>query len=228
MELLSGGELFDRIIAKSHFSETEAAHCFKQVRANSLPACLPVRLPAGLWLQSVGSLPPLLGSWCIESWYITFCKHEYLARQAPRLRRWAQQSSDKATNWQIMLAVRYLHSMGIVHRDIKPENILYATPDEDSPVKLVDFGLGKILDNNGNGSMSTVCGTPSYLAPEVLQRKGYGKECDVWSAGIILYILLCGFPPFDQGKSVPALFKDILDVSALEQAWRLPPTVPLV
>ena len=129
-------------------------------------------------------------------------------------RRARLRDSDKVTNGQIILAVQYLHSVGIVHRDIKPENILYATKADDAPVKLVDFGLGKMIDLHGTTSMSTVCGTPSYLAPEVVQRKGYGQECDVWSAGIILYILLCGFPPFDQGKSVPALFKDILEVRA--------------
>ncbi len=144
MELLTGGELFDRIIDAGHFSETEAANCFKQ----------------------------------------------------------------------IMDAVKYLHEIGIVHRDIKPENILYSTREPSSLVKLADFGLGKMLDVHGTKNtmthMKTVCGTPSYLAPEVIERKGYGKECDIWSSGVILYILLSGCPPFDQSLPITRLFKDIL------------------
>mmetsp|Transcript_41986 Transcript_41986/g.102937 ORF Transcript_41986/g.102937 Transcript_41986/m.102937 type:complete len:509 (+) Transcript_41986:169-1695(+) len=141
IELVSGGELFDRVISKTHYSEKEAAVCFEQ----------------------------------------------------------------------IISGINYLHSIGIVHRDMKPENVLYESPFEDSKIKIADFGLGRILDVDGMemSALKTVCGTPSYVAPEIIHRKGYGKECDVWSSGIILYILLCGFPPFDQDAHVSILFDHI-------------------
>ncbi|KMY87163.1 serine/threonine-protein kinase GD17699 [Drosophila simulans] len=91
-------------------------------------------------------------------------------------------------------AMTYLHSMGIVHRDIKPENLLVKL-DEHGHVlelKLADFGLACEV----NDLLYAVCGTPTYVAPEILLEVGYGLKIDVWAAGIILYILLCGFPPF--------------------------------
>jgi len=109
---------------------------------------------------------------------------------------------------QMMKAVSYLHSKGVAHRDLKPENILLETKDSDK-IKLTDFGLSRIV---GEGSfMKTICGTPMYVAPEVVQNmgqsnpKGYGKAVDVWSMGVILYMLLCGEPPFDQRKPTPIL-----------------------
>ncbi|XP_029429944.1 calcium/calmodulin-dependent protein kinase type 1G [Rhinatrema bivittatum] len=94
---------------------------------------------------------------------------------------------------QVLSAVKYLHDNGIVHRDLKPENLLYLNPDEDSKIMITDFGLSKI---EGNGIMSTACGTPGYVAPEVLAQKPYSKAVDCWSIGVITYILLCGYPPF--------------------------------
>uniref|UniRef100_A0A8B9ZIX3 Calcium/calmodulin dependent protein kinase I n=1 Tax=Anas platyrhynchos TaxID=8839 RepID=A0A8B9ZIX3_ANAPL len=98
---------------------------------------------------------------------------------------------------QILDAVRYLHDMGIVHRDLKPENLLYYSLEEDSKIMISDFGLSKI---EGCGSvMSTACGTPGYVAPEVLAQKPYSKAVDCWSIGVIAYILppliLCCPPP---------------------------------
>ncbi|XP_032232296.1 calcium/calmodulin-dependent protein kinase type 1D isoform X2 [Nematostella vectensis] len=95
---------------------------------------------------------------------------------------------------QILEAADYLHSLGIVHRDLKPENLLYYSPDEDSKIMISDFGLSKI---EAQGSfMDTACGTPGYVAPEVLKQQPYGKAVDCWSIGVITYILLCGYPPF--------------------------------
>jgi len=123
MEVCSGGELFERITAKGHFSEAEACDVFNQ----------------------------------------------------------------------IMHALYYCHSFNICHRDLKPENFLYLNGADDSPLKVIDFGLSKI--SQANNVMTTRAGTPYYIAPEVLQGK-YDQSCDIWSAGVILYILLCGYPPF--------------------------------
>ncbi|XP_032595173.1 serine/threonine-protein kinase GA29083 isoform X2 [Drosophila grimshawi] len=91
-------------------------------------------------------------------------------------------------------AMSYLHSMGIVHRDIKPENLLVELDKYGNVVelKLADFGLACEVTE----PLYAVCGTPTYVAPEILLEVGYGLKIDVWAAGIILYILLCGFPPF--------------------------------
>lgn len=123
LELLTGGELFDRIVSKGNYSEQQAAEVMRDL-----------------------------------------CK-----------------------------ALKYLHGKNIVHRDLKPENILYSSPRDDATIKITDFGLAKASNVN---NMSTACGTPGYVAPEVLKSKEYGPAVDVWSAGVILYILLCGFPPF--------------------------------
>ncbi|KAM9705394.1 calcium/calmodulin-dependent protein kinase type 1D-like isoform 1-T1 [Menidia menidia] len=108
---------------------------------------------------------------------------------------------------QVLDAVNYLHSMGIVHRDLKPENLLYFNPQDESKIMISDFGLSKM---EGSGDvMSTACGTPGYVAPEVLAQKPYSKAVDCWSIGVIAYILLCGYPPFyDENDS--KLFEQIL------------------
>ena len=142
-ELCTGGELFDRIIAKTqsaegHFSEKDAAH--------------------------------LIGC--------------------------------------ILDAIRYCHDeKQIVHRDLKPENFLFKTKDEESPVKIIDFGLSRHDDTVNHGIMKTKVGTPYYVAPEVLRRE-YTKSCDIWSIGVITYILLCGYPPF-YGDSDNQIFDSV-------------------
>ncbi|KAM5194294.1 calcium/calmodulin-dependent protein kinase type IV-like [Mantella aurantiaca] len=95
---------------------------------------------------------------------------------------------------QILEAVSYLHGNGVVHRDLKPENLLYADMTPNSLLKIADFGLSKIIDDQV--TMKTVCGTPGYCAPEILQGSAYGPEVDMWSVGVVAYILLCGFEPF--------------------------------
>ncbi|XP_037703029.1 serine/threonine-protein kinase DCLK3 [Choloepus didactylus] len=90
-------------------------------------------------------------------------------------------------------ALVHLHDKSIVHRDLKPENLLvHRNEDKSITLKLADFGLAKHVMR----PIFTVCGTPTYVAPEILSEKGYGLEVDMWAAGVILYILLCGFPPF--------------------------------
>lgn len=119
---------------------------------------------------------------------------------------------------KLISAIKYMHDHGVVHRDLKPENMLMTDTTKDARVKITDFGLSKITDGH-SALMKTPCGTPGYIgawrhalhgpspgspgpaepaaaAPEVLHMKGYGKEVDMWSIGVIVYILLCGFPPF--------------------------------
>ncbi|XP_060752299.1 serine/threonine-protein kinase DCLK1a isoform X2 [Tachysurus vachellii] len=105
-------------------------------------------------------------------------------------------------------AIKYLHSLNIVHRDIKPENLLvYEHQDGSKSLKLGDFGLATVVD----GPLYTVCGTPTYVAPEIIAETGYGLKVDIWAAGVITYILLCGFPPFrGSADDQEALFDQIL------------------
>lgn len=109
---------------------------------------------------------------------------------------------------QIVSAVEYLHDNGIAHRDLKPENLLSAGDDEEEIIKIADFGFSK---NFGEEKLMTSCGSPGYVAPEVLTCESYDKSVDMWSVGVIIYILLCGYPPF-YADNAPALFKKIMDV----------------
>eukprot|EP00922_Rhytidocystis_sp_ex-Travisia-forbesii_P005105 GHVS01007467.1.p1 GENE.GHVS01007467.1~~GHVS01007467.1.p1 ORF type:complete len:777 (+),score=148.79 GHVS01007467.1:281-2611(+) len=95
---------------------------------------------------------------------------------------------------QIVSAIAYCHSSLIAHRDLKPENFLFLNSSRRSPIKLIDFGLASRFAPGH--PMHTRAGTPYYVSPEVLEGS-YGPECDVWSAGVIMYILLCGYPPFN-------------------------------
>ncbi|XP_060934693.1 calcium/calmodulin-dependent protein kinase type IV [Limanda limanda] len=139
LELVTGGELFDRIVERGYYSERDAAHVIKQ----------------------------------------------------------------------ILEAVAYLHEHGVVHRDLKPENLLYADLSLDAPLKIADFGLSKIIDDQV--TMKTVCGTPGYCAPEILRGNAYGPEVDMWSVGVILYILLCGFEPFFDPRGDQYMYSRILN-----------------
>ena len=112
--------------------------------------------------------------------------------------------------FNIVDAVRYLHERNIAHRDLKPTNLLLKYPDDLTTIKIADFGLSKIMDENT--MMQTACGTPIYVAPEVLSGEAYEKEVDMWSIGVITYILLCGFPPFfDDGSNMAELFEQIMN-----------------
>jgi len=94
----------------------------------------------------------------------------------------------------ICIAVKFLHDVNVAHRDLKPENLLYTRKDDFGVLKLTDFGFAK--ETHIQNTLQTPCYTPYYVAPEVLGPEKYDKSCDVWSLGVIMYILLCGFPPF--------------------------------
>lgn len=119
-------------------------------------------------------------------------------------RRFFSESQAAGVIQSVVQAISYLHKIGVVHRDLKPENLLYATKEDDSIIKLTDFGLAKFT----KVKMATACGTPGYVAPEILSGKPYGPEVDLWSIGVILYILLCGFPPFFD-ENTPNLYRAI-------------------
>ena len=106
---------------------------------------------------------------------------------------------------QLLLGVEYMHDLGIIHRDIKLENVLF---DDDRNMKLVDFGFS-VACRDPNKRLKIFCGTPSYMAPEIVQRQEYlGRPVDVWSLGVLLYACLCGCFPFT-AKSYPELYKKI-------------------
>lgn len=135
-----------------------------------------------------------------------------------------RQDETKAIFKQLLSGLKYLHDRNIIHRDIKPENILLSIKkrksedeisqgpwDEDEidiQVKIADFGLAKFT-----GEMkftNTLCGTPSYVAPEVLSKTGYTSRVDMWSSGVLLYVCLCGFPPFSDQLAPPNMKEQIL------------------
>ena len=91
---------------------------------------------------------------------------------------------------KLFRAVNHCHASGVVHRDIKPENIMYGS---DGEIKLIDFGLSKM--GKIHEHLKTIAGTPYYMAPEVLEGS-YDSKCDIWSLGVLMYVLLCGYLPF--------------------------------
>ena len=108
---------------------------------------------------------------------------------------------------QMISAVEYCHNNGIAHRDLKPENLLYLNQgsEDDNPIKVIDFGLSQVI--SPDKKLKTKVGTAYYVSPEILQGS-YSEKCDIWSAGVILYILLSGDPPFN-GPSDVAIYKKI-------------------
>ncbi|KAJ6914344.1 hypothetical protein NC651_016574 [Populus alba x Populus x berolinensis] len=108
---------------------------------------------------------------------------------------------------QLISAIDFCHSRGVYHRDLKPENLLL---DEDGKLKVTDFGLSAFTEHlKQDGLLHTTCGTPAYVAPEVIGKKGYdGAKADLWSCGVILYVLLAGFLPF-QDDNIVAMYRKI-------------------
>ncbi|KAK4604736.1 hypothetical protein RGQ29_012987 [Quercus rubra] len=108
---------------------------------------------------------------------------------------------------QLISAIDFCHSRGVYHRDLKPENLLL---DEEGNLKVTDFGLSAFTEHlKQDGLLHTTCGTPAYVAPEVIGKKGYdGAKADLWSCGVILYVLLAGFLPF-QDDNIVAMYRKI-------------------
>ncbi|WFD29245.1 calcium/calmodulin-dependent protein kinase [Malassezia sp. CBS 17886] len=102
----------------------------------------------------------------------------------------------------VLEAVQYLHEQGIVHRDLKPENLLFRDRSEHSDLLIADFGLSRMVDDEQITVLSTTCGTPGYMAPEIFKKTGHGKPVDMWAIGVITYFLLCGYTPFDRESSM--------------------------
>lgn len=113
---------------------------------------------------------------------------------------------------QILEALRYLHDeVDIVHRDLKPENLLFRDSSEEAELMITDFGLSR--EQHDDQFLQTTCGSPHYVSPEVLRRQGHGKPVDMWSLGVITYVLLSGYTPFWGGvhKSNQVLFQAICE-----------------
>jgi len=117
-------------------------------------------------------------------------------------------TEDDAANVikQVARACEYMHPRGVIHRDLKPENLVYLDKDKDH-ICVTDFGLSNIVSNEGD-LMKTACGTPAFVAPEILRQERYDSQVDMWSLGVILYTMLCGYPPFVE-KNLPTLYKTI-------------------
>ncbi|VDK48684.1 unnamed protein product [Gongylonema pulchrum] len=119
--------------------------------------------------------------------------------------RSAQRFSNSASRFyasEIVLALEYLHSNNIVYRDLKPENLMLT---ENGHMKLTDFGFAKVISDR----TYTLCGTPEYLAPEIIDDQGYGTAVDWWSLGILIYEMLVGVPPF-RGDSLSDIYAEVM------------------
>ncbi|XP_047322395.1 CBL-interacting serine/threonine-protein kinase 25-like [Impatiens glandulifera] len=128
-------------------------------------------------------------------------------------------SEEKARKYfqQLISAIDYCHSRGVFHRDLKPENLLL---DENEDLKISDFGLSALPEQfRHDGLLHTQCGTPAYVAPEVLRKKGYdGSKADIWSCGVVLYVLLAGFLPF-QDENLMTMYKKVFKADFQIPPW---------
>jgi serine/threonine protein kinase len=121
------------------------------------------------------------------------------------LRREGRFANDVALFFavEIILAFEYLHASDIAYRDLKPENLLI---DKDGHVKITDFGFAKVV----NDKTFTLCGTPEYLAPEIIQSKGHNKAVDWWALGVLVFEMLAGYPPFYDDNPI-GIYQKIMD-----------------
>ncbi|XP_010911953.1 serine/threonine-protein kinase ATG1t isoform X2 [Elaeis guineensis] len=124
---------------------------------------------------------------------------------------------------QIGAGLEVMHAHHIIHRDLKPENILLSTPSNDAVLKISDFGLSRVV--HPGEFADSVCGTPFYMAPEVMQFQKYDDKVDMWSIGAIFFELLNGYPPF-RGKNNVQLLKSIKDSTSLPFSQLLPSLHP--
>merc|ERR1719378_726132 len=123
----------------------------------------------------------------------------------------------------LLEAVSFIHSKGIMHRDLKPENILLASKVSNTDIKISDFGLAKISNDYPRRlpRSHSICGSDFYLAPEVIKQEEYGREIDIWALGVIAYVVMSGSLPFFHNV-LHKLYRQIVerDLSFPEQAWR--------
>mmetsp|Transcript_28197 Transcript_28197/g.20397 ORF Transcript_28197/g.20397 Transcript_28197/m.20397 type:complete len:158 (-) Transcript_28197:764-1237(-) len=137
-----------------------------------------------------------------------YCEGGELFNRIVQMQKFSEQYAASIIE-EIISAVKNLHEHGIVHRDLKPENFMMSDKTDKAEVKLIDFGLSKSFKDKNLQKMKTIVGTPYYVAPEVL-KGNYDQSCDIWSIGIILYIMLCGYPPFE-GDDNTEIFKNVLN-----------------
>ncbi|KAM4617007.1 serine/threonine-protein kinase Chk2 isoform 2-T2 [Polymixia lowei] len=140
-----------------------------------------------------------------------------------RSRQRLEESVAKLYFYQMLRAVEYLHSNGIIHRDLKPENVLLASQDDICLIKVTDFNQSKILEEAS--LMRTLCGTPSYLAPEVFTHAvttGYDRSVDAWSLGVLLFVCLCGYAPFHENSGRVSVREQIIqgEFTMVPSKWK--------
>jgi calcium-dependent protein kinase len=138
-----------------------------------------------------------------------------LFERLTKRKRFSEKDASHAV-WQMLLAVNYIHAKGIVHRDLKLENFLYESQETDH-LKLIDFGFSHIWEPNTKMALS--CGTLAYVAPEVL-KKSYTSKCDLWSMGVILFILLAGYMPFSGAEKLQRKAIESGNYSWREDRWK--------